>query len=117
MTSWNSTRHADHQKAHAERKKAGLQAIAPAWHGLSSAKVQDAAKTAYRAVTWHHRAAGAVDAPTFRQDLARAFAALLERQAGNDEAAAWLDAWAADMPATWTAQYPVYAAPQPGEAA
>ncbi|MDP4074002.1 hypothetical protein [Acidovorax sp. A1169] len=111
MTAWNSPKHAEHQKAHSERKRSGLQAVAPAWQGLGTAKVQDAAKTAFKAVTWHHRACGSVDAQTFRLDLARAFAALVERQAGNLDAAAWLDAWSADMPASWTAQYPVYANP------
>ena len=115
MTAWNSPKHAAHQKLYADRKRAGLQAIEPAWQGLSTARVQEAAKLAYKAVTWHYRACGASDAETFRQDLARAFAALLERQAGQTEAAVWVDAWMADMPASWTAQYPTYAAPQLGE--
>lgn len=117
MTAWNSSKHAAHQKAHADRKRAGMQPVAPAWQGLSAAKAQEAAKVAYKAVTWHYRARDAADVAAFRQDLARAFAALLMRQAGHAEAAAWVDALAADMPATWTAQYPIYAVPQAGEVA
>ncbi|WP_046059535.1 hypothetical protein [Paracidovorax citrulli] len=117
MTAWNSVRHAAHQKAHADRKRAGLEAVTPAWQGFSAGKILEASKMAFRAVTWHYRARGTADAEAFRQDLARAFAALLERQAGHVDAAAWLDAWMAEMPPTWTAQYPIYAAPQPGEPA
>ena len=115
MTAWNSPKHAVHQKLYADRKRAGLQAVAPAWEGLSTARVQEAAKLAYKAVTWRYRACGASDAEAFRHDLARAFAALLERHAGQVETAAWVDAWMADMPASWTAQYPVYTTLQHGE--
>jgi hypothetical protein len=117
MTSRNSLKHAAHQESYRDRKRAGLVAMKPAWQGLSGARVQEATKTAYKAVTWHYRACGAADAAAFRRDLAKAFAALLMRDAGHIEAAAWVDAWSADMPASWTAQYPVYAAPQVREAA
>lgn len=117
MTAWNSSKHADHQKAHAERKRAGLKAVTPAWQGLSASKVQEMSRHAFRVVTWRYRSAEASDGQALRQDLERAFAALLERSAGRHEAAAWLDSWAADMPPTWTAQYPLYAVPQSGEAA
>lgn len=52
-----------------------------------------------------------------RGDLVKAFEALLARQDGDHAAADWLDAWVADMPSSWTAQYPVYGIPQAGEPA
>lgn len=103
------------QQAYLQRKRAGVNAVTAAWQGLSTAKVQDFVKTAYKAVTWHYRASAPTDASLLRLDLVKAFAALLARQDGDHEAAAWLDAWMVDMPATWTAQYPLYGLPHPGE--
>lgn len=115
MTAQNSSKHAAHQKAYEDRKRAGLEVMATAWQGLTTAKVQAAAKTAFKVVTWHYRSAGAAGADTFRGHLVDAFAALLERDAGNPQAADWVDSCMADMPSTWTAQYPAYASPQAGE--
>lgn len=103
------------QQAYLQRKRAGVNAVTAAWQGLSAAKVQDLAKTAYKAVTWHYRASAPADASLLRLDLVKAFAALLARQGGDHDAAVWLDTWMADMPATWTAQYPLYSLPQSGE--
>ena len=68
MTAWNSTKHADHQKAHADRKRAGLKAVTPAWHGLTASKVQEISRHAFRVVTWRYRAAQAADAQALRQE-------------------------------------------------
>lgn len=117
MTSAERSKGAVRQSAYLARKRAGMKAVTPAWQGLSSARIQEAAKTAYRAVTWHHRASGLADAQLLCDDLVKAFADLLERMAGRSEAADWVDAWLAQVPAMWTAQYPVFVAPQAGEEA
>lgn len=105
------------QQAYLERKRAGVDRSITAWQGLTAAKVQDLAKTAYKAVTWRYRAGTAADSSAMRGDLVKAFEALLARQNGDHAAADWLDAWVADMPSTWTAQYPVYGIAQAGEPA
>jgi hypothetical protein len=115
MSNSKYSSNAVYKKAHALRNKAGLKPVNAAWKGLSTAKVQDLTKTAYKAVTWHYRSSAPADASLLRLDLVKAFAALLARQDGDHEAAAWLDAWAADMPQTWTAQYPIFGLPQPKE--
>ncbi|WP_156920029.1 hypothetical protein [Comamonas composti] len=107
--------HVQHQQAYLKRKRAGMNRSIAAWDGLTTAKAQELAKAAYKAVTWHYRASTAADASALRVDLVKAFAALLARQDGDHHAAAWLDAWMADMPSTWTAQYPLYSLPQSGE--
>lgn len=109
----SQTQGARRQQAYLDRKRAGLNRSVAAWQGLTTASVQHLAKTAYKAVTWHYRASAPADASLLRLDLVKAFAALMARQDGDHEAAAWLDAWMADMPATWTAQYPLYGLPEP----
>ena len=117
MTSAERSKSAVRQFAYLARKRAGMKAVTPAWQGLSSAGVQKAAKTAYRAATWHHRTSNQADAQLLRDDLVKIFLALLERMAGCSEAEDWVDAWLAQVPTTWTAQYPIFAASQAGKEA